>query len=40
MGKGCVALSFENFSQIRNGDTIALSGETGIVATGVLVELS
>jgi phosphoenolpyruvate-protein kinase (PTS system EI component) len=37
---GCVVLSLEDFSQIRNGDTIALCGTTGTVATGVLVELS
>jgi phosphohistidine swiveling domain-containing protein len=37
---GCVVLSLEDFTQIRNGDTIGLCGTTGIVATGVLVEPS
>ena len=40
IGIGCVVLSVEDFSQIKNGDPISLCGTTGTVATGVLVELS
>lgn len=36
--KGCVILSSADFSQIRNGDKVLVSGSKGIVAVGLLVE--
>lgn len=39
LGIGCVVISFSDFSRIRNGNRIGICGKTGVVATGVLINI-